>query len=217
MNQDKIIQQTKQWVQSKLDNESSGHDWHHIQRVTTQAVEIAQVEGGNQFIIILAALLHDLIDDKVVESEEEGIKEVTNWLVDQGVPKKEQETIYSIITTISFKGGNNDPVTSLEAQIVQDADRLDAIGAIGIARTFMYAGNKGHLMHDPEAHYRESMTVEEYRQSPSSAIGHFYEKLLKLKELMNTNEGRRRAEERHQYMQQFLSQFYDEWGNEVPF
>ncbi len=142
------------------------------------AIEIAQIEGGNIFVITLAALLHDVIDDKIVVSEEEGIIEVREWLSANNVLEQDIQSILSIITTISFKGGNNAPVTSLEAQIVQDADRLDAIGAIGVARTFMYAGNKGHQMHDPTAEYRESMTLEEYRQRPSSAIGHFYEKLL---------------------------------------
>ena len=117
------IERTELWVKDKLDGEGTGHDWHHIHRVTTQAKEIAEIEGADVFIVTLAALLHDLIDDKVVVSEEEGLKEVTNWLEEIGTTVEQRNHILTIITTMSFKGGNNEPVTTLEAQVVQDADR----------------------------------------------------------------------------------------------
>jgi uncharacterized protein len=207
-----MIEQTEQWVKEQLEHEGTGHDWHHINRVTKQAKEIAEIEGADTFIVTLAALLHDLIDDKVVESEEEGLKQVTQWLVSIGTSDEQLQHILTIITTMSFKGGNNKPVSSLEAQVVQDADRLDALGAIGIARTFIYAGSKGDPMHDPDLAIRKTLTLDEYRNGRSSAIGHFYEKLLKLKDLMNTTEGKKRAEMRHQFLENFLNQFLEEWN-----
>jgi uncharacterized protein len=209
-----MIEQTEKWVRAQLENEKTGHDWYHIRRVTKQAKEIAAIEGADELIVALASLLHDLIDDKVVISEEEGLKNVTNWLISIGTSAEQREHVITIITTISFKGGNNNPVSTLEAQVVQDADRLDAIGAIGVARTFIYAGSKGDPMHDPSLSIRKNLTMEEYRNGRSSAIGHFYEKLLKLRDLMNTNEGKRRAELRHQFLENFLQQFLEEWGEE---
>lgn len=208
----KIISDTEAWVMAQLKHESSGHDWEHIRRVTRQAQEIAEIEGGNMLIVTLASLLHDLIDDKVVADENEGIQQVTNWLKKMDIDESELQHILTIIKTISYKGGGQKPVESLEAQIVQDADRLDALGAIGVARTFMYAGNKGHQMYNPEFAHRETMTVDEYRKIPSSAVGHFYEKLLKLKDLMNTKEAKKRAEKRHHFLEEFLQQFFHEWG-----
>ncbi|MFC0469523.1 HD domain-containing protein [Halalkalibacter kiskunsagensis] len=209
-----MIEQTEKWVKSQLETERTGHDWYHIRRVTKQAKEIAAIEGADELIVVLAALLHDLIDDKVVTSIEEGLKNVTGWLISIGTTKEQRDHIIEIITTISFKGGTNQPVSTMEAQVVQDADRLDAIGAIGVARTFIYAGSKGDPMYDPTLSVRENLTIEEYRNGRSSAIGHFYEKLLKLKELMNTQEGKKRAELRHQFLENFLQQFLDEWGEE---
>ncbi|WP_227936862.1 HD domain-containing protein [Alkalihalobacillus deserti] len=211
MNELTMIQKTEKWVKDQLENEGTGHDWYHIRRVTKQAREIANVEGANALIVTLAALLHDLIDDKVVASEEEGLKQVTQWLVSIGTTPEQRQHIITIITTMSFKGGNNKPVTTIEAQVVQDADRLDAIGAIGVARTFIYAGSKGDPMYDPNLAIRDSVTMEEYRNGRSSAIGHFYEKLLKLKDLMNTEEGKKRAQLRHQFLEEFVQQFLKEW------
>ncbi|MFC0557643.1 HD domain-containing protein [Halalkalibacter alkalisediminis] len=212
MNELIMIQETEKWVKTQLENEGTGHDWHHIRRVTKQAKEMAKVEGADEVIVTLAALLHDLIDDKVVESEEEGLKQVTQWLTSIGTTAAQRQHIITIITTMSFKGGTNKPVTTLEAQVVQDADRLDAIGAIGIARTFIYAGSKGDPMYDPNLAIRDSLTLKEYRNGRSSAIGHFYEKLLKLKDLMNTKEGKKRAELRHQFLEEYLQQFLQEWN-----
>lgn len=205
------ITRTTEWVKSQLEHEGTGHDWEHIRRVTRQAREIAEIEGADPHIVTLAALLHDLIDDKVVTNEEEGLARVNEWLEQLELTTAAQTHIIEIITTMSFKGGNNKPMSTLEGQVVQDADRLDALGAIGITRTFFYAGSKGQPIYDPVVPVREKMTVEQYRNGKSSAIHHFYEKLLKLKSLMNTKEAKRRAEDRHTFMEQFLEQFYQEW------
>ncbi len=185
------IQKTEQWVKKQLLNESTGHDWYHIDRVTKLANHIAQAENGDRFIVTMAALLHDLADDKVVEDEEQGISKIKDWLSINRVEQMKIEHILDIIQTISFKGGLGKPVRSLEGKIVQDADRLDALGAIGIARTFVYAGSKGSPMYDPTLNVRENMTLEQYRHGKSSAIHHFYEKLLKLKDQMNTVTGKK--------------------------
>ncbi|TWI53276.1 HD domain-containing protein [Halalkalibacter nanhaiisediminis] len=214
MKQTEMINKTKQWVKNQLLEEKTGHDWQHIRRVTKQAEEMAEVEGADKLVVTLAALTHDLIDDKVVESEEQGLQMVNQWFSEIGLSDTERNHIINIITSMSFKGGNNKAMTTLEGKIVQDADRLDALGAIGIARTFIYSGSKGQPMYDPALSVRDSMTLEEYRNGQSSAINHFYEKLLKLKDLMNTEEGKRIASVRHTFMEEFLEQFYDEWGNE---
>ncbi|MDT8862757.1 HD domain-containing protein [Alkalihalobacillus sp. MEB130] len=214
MNATEMIAETRQWVKDQLLQEKTGHDWYHIRRVTDQAIEIARIEGADELIVTLAALTHDLIDDKVVESEAEGLKNVLDWLIKIGTTEEQRQHIVAIITTMSYKGGTNQPVTTLEAQVVQDADRLDALGAIGVARTFVYAGSKGDPMYDPTLSVRETLTLDEYRNGQSSAIGHFYEKLLKLKDLMNTEEGKKRAHERHQFLKNFLDQFLLEWGQD---
>ncbi|WP_017185739.1 HD domain-containing protein [Alkalibacillus haloalkaliphilus] len=210
MNQKPVIQNTKEFVRAKLEQEGTGHDWWHIARVVEMTKTIAEDEEANPFISIMAALLHDLIDDKVVVDKEEALHEVINWLSSQQVNGHDQVHILNIIQTISFKDGNNH-LTSLEAQVVQDADRLDAIGAIGIARCFTFAGSKGNLIHDPHVEPELNMSQEQYREKNGTAINHFYEKLLKLKELMNTSTGYKLAEKRHQFMEQYLEQFYGEW------
>lgn len=205
------VQQTINFVREELEGEGTGHDWWHIDRVTNTARRIAKQEGADLFICTMAALLHDLADEKLFESEEVGIKRVRDWLEAIEVVSEEKEQIITIIQTISYKGGNGPELTNLEAQVVQDADRLDAIGAIGIARCFTYAGSKGHVLHHPDLKPRTSITKEEYRGSAGTAINHFYEKLLKLKDLMNTKTGKMLAKQRHQYMKQFLDQFFYEW------
>ncbi|WP_088103451.1 HD domain-containing protein [Halalkalibacter urbisdiaboli] len=212
MNQKGIIEATEKWVKDQLEHESSGHDWYHIARVTKQAREIAQIEGADLFIVTLAALLHDLADDKVVENEQEGLQRISDWLKSHQVDDRLINHILMIIQTMSYKGGTNTPVETLEGQVVQDADRLDSLGAIGIARTFVYSGSKGQPMYNPSLPVREKMTLAEYRKGESSAIHHFYEKLLKLKDLMNTETAKARAAERHAFMESFLEQFYNEWG-----
>ncbi|WP_377889728.1 HD domain-containing protein [Alkalihalobacillus sp. R86527] len=205
---EKIIQDIRRYVQQKLENEGSGHDWSHIARVAKHAKTIAKVENANLFVCEAAALVHDLVDDKLVDPEE-GFKEVEQLL--NQVEEGERKQIIEIISTISFKGGTMSPVESLEAKVVQDADRLDAIGAIGIARTFVYAGSKGDMMYDPDLPPRDKLSASSYRKGRSTAINHFYEKLLKLKDLMNTEKGKELAEERHAFMESFLEQFHDEW------
>ncbi|WP_188207526.1 HD domain-containing protein [Alkalibacillus aidingensis] len=211
MNKEKVIELTITFVRQELSGEGSGHDWWHIYRVTEMTKTIAQEEGADQFICTMAALLHDLADEKVAGSEEKGLATVREWLTKQEIPLDQQGEIIEIIQTISFKGGHGKELTSIEAQVVQDADRLDAIGAIGIARCFTFGGSKGHLMHDPEEKPKEQMTEEEYRKRNGTAVNHFYEKLLKLKDLMNTSTGKELAKERHRFMQDFLEQFYAEW------
>lgn len=206
-----IINDTKEMVREKLLNEGTGHDWYHIERVWKTAVTLAEKEKANRFIVELAALLHDLIDDKLVSNKDEAVQEVMYWLEGVGVTSKDSERILEIIETISFKGGNSKKLHTIEAQIVQDADRLDAIGAIGIARCFAYAGSKGDPLFDPELSVRDTMTEEEYRKGKSSAVHHFYEKLLKLKDLMNTKAAREMAEERHAFMEDYLTRFFNEW------
>ncbi|UOQ48479.1 HD domain-containing protein [Gracilibacillus caseinilyticus] len=214
MEQEQVIAATENFVRQTLLGEGSGHDWHHIERVTTTAKKLAVKEGANLFVVTLAALLHDLADDKVVESEEEGLRIIRNWLLDHQVSDADQEHILAIITHMSFKGGNGKSLETIEGLVVQDADRLDAIGAVGIARCFTYAGKKGQPIYQPDLPVRDEMSVAEYRHGRSSAIHHFYEKLLKLKELMNTSSGYRMAEKRHQLMEMYLDAFFEEIGEQ---
>ncbi|MFK3937235.1 HD domain-containing protein [Alkalihalobacillus sp. NPDC078783] len=206
-----IIAETEQWVREKLSSDTSGHDWYHIERVTTLARYLCKDTRADKDTVVLASLLHDLADDKLIEDEEAGRLMIANWLNEKSVSKEVIDHILLIISTMSFKGGSGSPMKTLEGQIVQDADRLDALGAIGIARTFTYSGHKQQPMYDPNLPTREDMTIEEYRHGQSSAIHHFYEKLLKLPALMNTPKGMALAEERTQYMKSFLQQFYSEW------
>ncbi|WP_175614455.1 HD domain-containing protein [Piscibacillus halophilus] len=208
-----LIQSTMEFVRSELENEGSGHDWWHIHRVTKTARRIAEKEGADLLICTMAALLHDLADEKLNETEEAGVKRVTDWLDQIKVTGNQREQILTIIQSISFKGGHGPTLNSLEAKVVQDADRLDAIGAIGIARCFTYAGSKGNIIHDPETIPREGMSLEEYRKRDGTAINHFYEKLLRLKDLMKTNTGNEMAKQRHQFMEHYLEEFFDEWSS----
>lgn len=212
MTRNEMIEKTIVFVKRILEADASGHDWYHIERVYKLAQTIAKEEGGDCFIIEMAALLHDVADEKLNESEEAGLKRVEDWLADLRVSPEEQIHILHIIMNMSYKGGHGGKVETLEGKIVQDADRLDALGAIGIARTFAYGGAKGRLMYDPAIPPREAMTKEEYRKSNDPSLNHFYEKLLKLKDLMNTECAKRLAEERHLYMEQFIEQFMKEWN-----
>lgn len=209
-----VIESTRNFVKKALEGEASGHDWWHIQRVTESTKKIATNENADLFICTMAALLHDIADEKLNDSEALGIEKVRSWLHSQSVDAKTIETIIDIITTISFKGGHGPTLTRLEAKVVQDADRLDAIGAIGISRCFAYSGSSGQIIHNPNEKPRAHMTKEEYRSRGGTAINHFYEKLLKLKELMNTETGKQLANRRHQFMETFLEEFYHEWEGE---
>lgn len=209
---DIVLKRTRDMVRSRLEAESTGHDWPHIERVSELALRIAAEEGADPFICELAALLHDLADDKLVDHEEDALAELRHWLERQEVPTDEIDHVMEIISTMSYRGGTNPPPRTLEGRTVQDADRLDALGAIGIARTFYYAGAKGHELHQPGRVPRASMTKETYRNEPGTAVNHFYEKLLRLKDLMNTSCARRLAEERHRFMEDYLKQFLNEWN-----
>lgn len=212
-----IIQQAQGFARSVHDRDASGHDWWHVQRVTRIARLLAYLEGANPYICELSAYLHDVADEKLNESKEAGYERVQHWLKQAGVEASDQETVLEIISTMSFSGGTGNAMRTLEGQIVQDADRLDAIGAIGIARTFAYSGWKGQSMYDPYIPLREHMTREEYRKGKSTAINHFYEKLLKLKDKMNTESARLLADGKHQSLELFLQFFDKEWsmGNEA--
>ena len=210
--QAKILQEARDFVYAELKDEMSGHDWWHIVRVTNNAVEIATQEQADVFICELAALLHDIADGKLNENEEVGLQKVEQWLQNHQASDAEIAHVLDIISTMSFKGGHQQKnVSTLEGQIVQDADRLDAIGAIGIARAMAYSCHIGRPIHDPDLQPRENMTLEEYRAGKSSAIMHFYEKLLKLKDLMNTDYAKQLAIGRHHFLEEYLEQFYAEW------
>ena len=215
MDRQDIVAQATAFVRAELEQDSSGHDWWHIYRVTQLARTIAEGEGADPYICELAALLHDIADEKLNESEAAGLAKVQAWLSDHGVEESDAAHVMEIISTMSFKGGNRAPMRTLEGRVVQDADRLDAIGAVGIARTFAYSGWKGQLIHDPETQPRETMTAEEYRSGKSTAVNHFYEKLLLLKDRMNTPYAQQLAEERHRVMEEFLARFYGEWEGKM--
>ncbi|MFC4322752.1 HD domain-containing protein [Litchfieldia salsa] len=210
-----IIRRTEEFVHNLLKSENSGHDWWHIHRVRLTAIEIGRLENADLFIVEMSALLHDVADEKLNESEEAGIKKVNDWLDHILLERTISDKIIDIICTISYKGGNQPPVKTLEGKIVQDADRLDAIGAIGIARTFAYAGAKGDLIYDPELPYRHELSKEEYRSGQSTAINHFYEKLLKLSSTLNTLTAKQIAVTRHEFMNQYLDQFFKEWNGQL--
>ncbi|TDL82672.1 HD domain-containing protein [Peribacillus frigoritolerans] len=206
-----ITENIEKFVKCRLETEGTGHDWLHIDRVRRTALNLAKKYSCDLTIIELSALLHDLIDDKLSDDIRMKTDEVANLLREEGLDSDSIQEVLTIISTISFKGGKRRAVSSIEAQIVQDADRLDAMGAIGIARVFSYGGSKGNLIYDPAIPTRDSMTCEEYRTIKSTSINHFYEKLLKLKDLMNTEEGKMLAQQRHQFMVDYLSQFFLEW------
>ncbi|MDE4086556.1 HD domain-containing protein [Planococcus maritimus] len=194
-------------VKSIYEQFDASHDWQHIERVLENARHIAQAEGGDWALIELAVLLHDVSDPKYKKAGEDPEQEILRELV---LTDKERSDIRSIIRTVSFKGGTNGEPESIEGRIVRDADRLDAIGAIGIARAFAYGGAKGRKLYDWDEQARTVMTESEYRNGDTSTVTHFYEKLLLLKELMVTDSGKQMAEERHQYMLSFLEQLQNE-------
>lgn len=210
-----VLRNIEEWVKAELLNEKSGHDWYHIKRVRDIAGEILKYEEADSFIVIAAALLHDIPDDKVTSNVNTALERIRKLLESNGVDNKTINTIINIITTMSFKGGTGKKLSYIEAQIVQDADRLDALGAIGIARTFQYGGTKGQAMYDTEIPVRDSMSFEEYRHGESTSINHFYEKLLLLKDKMNTPAAVKIAEEREAFMKHFLETFFKEWKGEL--
>ena len=211
MKQQEQLEAMKQYAKRVLDSDTSGHDWSHIERVVNTTKTIAQEEGADLFICEAAALLHDVIDDKIVKDPIVALKELKEFLTSIELTSEQIDAIESIITRMSFKNHKEQQELSLEGKVVQDADRLDAIGAIGIARVMCYSGSTGRPIHRPELKPRDELTPEEYRNGESTAIMHFYEKLLKLKELMNTDYGRELAKGRHAFLEMYLEQFYEEW------
>tara|TARA_B100000315_G_C14396048_1_gene504271 strand:+ start:45 stop:701 length:657 start_codon:yes stop_codon:yes gene_type:complete len=212
-----LILATKTFVQQELANAEGGHDWFHIERVYKNALLIAEEEDVNLDIIALGALLHDIADAKFHQGDETvGPKKAKQFLQQQNVESATIEHVIKIIEHISFKGGNfQQQFHSKELAIVQDADRLDALGAIGIARTFNYGGFKNRKLYDPSIAPKLNMTKEEYKKGENPTINHFYEKLLLLKDRMNTQKGKQIAQERHLFMEKFLEQFYAEWEGKV--
>ncbi|MBN1651039.1 MAG: HD domain-containing protein [Bacteroidales bacterium] len=210
MNKKEILKQTAEFVRQKLEGEGSGHDWWHIYRVWQNAKSIAQEEGGDSFIIELAALLHDIADHKFHNGDETiGPRVARTFLLSKNVTPEIISAVIAIMEEISFSKGITPG--SLEGRIVQDADRLDAIGAIGIARAFAYGGYKQREIYNPEIPPTEYQTKEEYKKNTNPTLNHFYEKLLLLKDLMNTKKGKKMAQERHLFMENYLEQFYQEW------
>jgi uncharacterized protein len=216
MNNSDLISRTIQFVKQQLANAEGGHDWFHIERVYRNSLLIAQTEDCDEVIVKLGALLHDIADSKFHNNDESiGPKTARAFLEGESADEATIVHVLNIIENISFKGGNFEKkFQSKELEIVQDADRLDAIGAIGIARTFNYGGFKNRSLYDPSIAPNLHMTKEEYKSSEAPTLNHFYEKLLLLKDKMNTETGKQIAQERHRFMEVFLSQFYAEWDGE---
>ncbi len=208
-----LITRTRQFVQIKLSGAEGGHDWFHIERVYRNALTILETEKANETVVLLGALLHDIADSKFHQGDETlGPKIAKEFLESQEVSGEIVAEVIAIIENISFKGGDRKKTYfSKELAIVQDADRLDAMGAIGIARAFNYGGFKHRKLFDPEVKPALKQTAEAYKKSTAPTINHFYEKLLLLKDLMNTATGKKMAEIRHRYMESYLEQFFLEW------
>jgi len=217
MNQQQIIQKTAEYVKQEFSDDPSGHDWWHIYRVWNNAIAICEHELAASFIVQLAALLHDLDDWKFNDTGDEAPLRAKAWLDSFPLDPSVTDAVCNIIKHISYKGaGVENQMDSLEGFIVQDADRLDAIGAIGIARAFAYGGYAKRPLYDPDSPPQLHVNFEEYQNSKSATINHFYEKLLLLKDKMNTATAKRIAEERHEIMVHFLDQFMNEWeGKDV--
>ena len=213
---DSLIGKTAEYVRSLLVGEGSGHDWWHIYRVWKMSVRIAKEENANLLVVELGALLHDIADWKFNDGDEEvGPAKARAWLQNLMVDEEVIAQVCQIVRDISYKGaGVATPMPTIEGQVVQDADRLDAIGAIGIARTFAYGGSKAREMYNPDQSPVLHQSFEQYKMGNGSTINHFYEKLLLLKERMNTATAKRLAQHRHKVMEEFLDEFYLEWEGE---
>ncbi|MEO8108918.1 MAG: HD domain-containing protein [Ginsengibacter sp.] len=217
MNDNEIILNTTQFVKNELKGAEGGHDWWHIERVLKNAKAIAKEENANNLVVELGALLHDIADAKFHNGDENaGPQKAKEFLESLHADKGVIEHVDNIIRNISFKGGNfESPFYSIELAVVQDADRLDALGAIGIARAFNYGGFKNREIYNPDIKPDMRMTKETYMKSNAPTLNHFYEKLLLLKDRMNTPTGKKMAGERHRFMELYLEQFYKEWNGEA--
>ena len=217
MNNQHLIDNTKQFVKDTLKNAEGGHDWFHTERVYKNALLISKGETVNELVVELGALLHDIADSKFNNGDDTiGPKIAAEFLVKQNVATDVINHVIKIIENVSFSSNIDKTAAfhSKELEVIQDADRLDALGAIGIARTFNYGGFKNRALYNPDIKPNLNLTKEEYKASTAPTINHFYEKLLLLKDKMNTKTGRKIAEERHNYMVDFLKQFYAEWHGE---
>ncbi|MEO9952695.1 HD domain-containing protein [Nonlabens sp.] len=217
MTQQQVIDSTVQFVKTQLQGAEGGHDWFHIERVWKNAKLIAKNQDCDKGVVELGTLLHDIADSKFHDGDETvGPRVAREFLTSLELPEEVIVHVENIIKYISYKGGHQSKdFTSKELDIVQDADRLDALGAIGIARTFNYGGFKNRAIYDPNIAPDLNMTKEQYKKSTAPTINHFYEKLLLLKDLMNTDSGKQIAQQRHDYMQGFLDQFHAEWNGEL--
>jgi uncharacterized protein len=216
LNTPELIDRTATHVRGLFAGDSTGHDWHHTDRVRRTALAIAREGGADLVVVELAALLHDVADWKFAGGDHlAGPRAARRWLEQNGADPSLVAHVEAIVAGLSFKGaGVPTPMATLEGQIVQDADRLDAIGAIGIARTFAYGGHKGQAIYDPDLPPQPHDDFEAYKRGGGSTINHFYEKLLLLADRMNTATARRLAAERHRFLEQFLEQFLAEWNGE---
>lgn len=217
MNNDALIEATKTYIKQELSHAEGGHDWFHVLRVFKNARLIAEKENVNALVVALGALLHDIADSKFYDGDDTiGPKKAREFLLTHNVDSVVIEHVVKIIENISFSSNIDikEPFESLELAVIQDADRLDALGAIGIARTFNYGGFKNRAIYNPDKKPNLNMSKAEYKASDAPTINHFYEKLLLLKDKMNTKTGKQIAEARHDYMVSFLDQFYAEWHGE---
>lgn len=211
--EEEVVQALKEEVKSFFKGDCTGHDAYHTLRVLKTSLSIQRKEGGDPFLVAVASLLHDVDDYKLVAQVDpsDPFRNAERLMREQGISAPLQEKVLSIVGSISFKGTDTKAPLLLEGKIVQDADRLDAIGAIGIARAFAYGGHKGSPLHDPSIKPNPGMDFETYKKNRGSTVNHFYEKLLLLEGLMNTEEGRRIASHRTEVMKEFLDEFYAEW------
>ncbi|WP_417557024.1 HD domain-containing protein [Mesoflavibacter zeaxanthinifaciens] len=217
MKNNQIIEATKTFVKTTLKDAEGGHDWFHTERVYNNALLISKGETVDELAVALGALLHDIADSKFNNGDDTiGPKIAGEFLMKQNVSTKVINHVIKIIENVSFSSNidNASAFKSKELEVIQDADRLDALGAIGIARTFNYGGFKNRALYNPDIKPNLNLTKDEYKKSTAPTINHFYEKLLLLKDKMNTKTGRKIAEERHNYMVDFLKQFYAEWHGE---
>lgn len=212
----KVIQSLSQLVKEKFENETTGHDWWHTLRVFRMARRIGRKEKVNLFIIELASLLHDIADWKFHKGDDGiGAKVARDILVKYNIPESDIAHVCEIVKNVSFKGaGVKSKIKTREGMVVQDADRLDALGAIGVARTFAYGGHVSLPIYNPEGKIRKHKNFEEYKKGSDSSIHHFYDKLLLLKGRMNTRTGKHIAQERHKFIEDFLNRFFQEWDGE---
>lgn len=212
MSEDPVLVKAETFIRERFTGDSGGHDVEHSLRVCRTAESICRAEGGDMRTVKLAAILHDVDDRKLFGPNSHAAED---FMKSVGIPEAEIIKVVRIISQISFKGTDSVVPDSLEGKIVQDADRLDAIGAIGIARAFAYGGSKGRKMHDPAVTHKGDMSADEYFNSEGTTIHHFYEKLLKLRSMMNTDFAKSMADNRHRYMESFLKEFYNEWDGLV--